>query len=75
MTRELSSEDETYKYIIKKLGIRFHKRLGYDGESIEFKNIEITPLAVDNKFMDIFYEVDGKNYNIELQSYPCMDLK
>lgn len=76
MTRKLSREDETYKFIIKKLGIRFHKRLGYDGDSIEIKNIELTPLAVDNKYMDIFYNVDGKtNHNIELQSSPVYESK
>lgn len=76
MPKELSREDETYKYIIKKLGIRFHRRLGYEGNSIEFKNVELTPLALDNKFMDLFYEVDGKsNQNIELQSSPVYSPK
>jgi hypothetical protein len=76
MPKEISTEDETYKYIIKKLGIRFHKRLGYDGNSIEFKNVELTPLASENKFMDIFYEVDGEyNTNIELQSSPVYESK
>ena len=28
MTDEQSKADETYKYIIKRLGIRFHRRLG-----------------------------------------------
>ena len=76
MSKELSGQDETYKYIIKKLGIRFHRRLGYDGNSLEFKNVELTPFALDNKFMDIFYEVDGKsNFNIELQSSPVYESK
>lgn len=76
MSKELSRQDETYKYIIKKLGIRFHRRLGYDGNSLEFKNVELTPFALDNKFMDIFYEVDGKsNFNIELQSSPVYESK
>ena len=70
------SEDETYKFIIKTLGIRFHRHLGYDGDSIEFKNVELNPLALDNKLMDILYEVDGKhNRNIELQSTPVYDSK
>ena len=76
MSRELSGEDETYKFIIKKLGIRFHRRLGYEGDLIEFKNVELTPLALDKKLMDIFYEVDRKfNLNIELQSSPVYDQK
>ena len=76
MSKELSREDETYKYIIKKLGIHFHKRLGYDGDSIQLKNVELTPLAKDNKFMDIFYEVDSRyNVNIELQSSPVYESK
>ena len=76
LTRELISEDETYKFIIKTLGIRFHRHLGYDGDSIEFKNVELNPLALDNKLMDILYEVDGKyNRNIELQSTPVYDSK
>ena len=76
MSKKVSREDEAYKYIIKKLGIRFHRYLGYDGNSLEFKNVELTPSALDNKFMDIFYEVDGKsNFNIELQSSPVYESK
>ena len=71
MTSELSGEDETYKYIFKKLGVRFYTKLGYDAESIKFKNVELVPLAPDNRYMDIFIEVDGKyNSNVELQSSP-----
>ena len=76
MTSELSREDETYKYIFKKLGVRFYRRLGYDAESIKFKNVELVPLAPDNRYMDIFIEVDGKyNSNVELQSSPVYDSK
>lgn len=76
MSKELSRQDETYKYIIKKLGIRFHRRLGYEGNSLVFKNVELTPFAMDIKLMDIFYEVDGKsNFNIELQSSPVYESK
>lgn len=28
MSKKVSREDEVYKYIIKKLGIRFHRYLG-----------------------------------------------
>ena len=68
---ELLSEDETYKYIIKQLKERFHRRLGYECEKIEIQNIELVPLAKLHKFMDISYTVDGLlKQNIELQSKP-----
>lgn len=76
MSKKVSREDEVYKYIIKKLGIRFHRYLGYGGNSLVLKNVELTPMASDNKFMDIFYEVDEKsNFNIELQSSPVYESK
>ena len=58
------------------MGVRFYRRLGYDAELIKFKNVELVPLAPDNRYMDIFIEVDGKyNSNVELQSSPVYDSK
>ena len=69
MTDEVIGEDETYKYIFKKLHVRFHRRLGYDGNEIVFINIELIPPHMAHKYMDIGYVVDGKQkYNIEFQS-------
>ena len=69
-------EDETYKYIFKKLHIRFHRRLGYEGEKLIFINIELIPPDIAHKYMDIGYVVDGaRKYNIEFQSIPVYDPK
>ena len=78
MTDDFIGEDETYKYIFKKLHIRFHRRLGYDGEEIIFVNPELIPPDKAHKYKDIGYTVDGKQeFNIEFQStavyYPKME--
>ena len=76
MTEEIIGEDETYKFIAKKLDIRFFRRLGYDGQEIVFLNVEQIPVGSDQKFMDIIGVVDGGGKgNIELQSAPVYDPK
>lgn len=71
MTREIASEDEIYKYFLKTLKERFHRRLGYECEEIEFLNTELIPPGVDRKYMDGHYKVDGKSkHNQEFQSTP-----
>jgi predicted transposase/invertase (TIGR01784 family) len=69
MTSYYNREDQTYKYIAKSLGVRFHRYLGYEGDQIQFNNVELVPLASDNKFMDICYDVDDEySVNVEHQS-------
>ena len=76
MTDEQCKADETYKYIIKRLGIRFHRRLGYDGDEIDFKNVELIPPVKDKKIMDVVYVVDGEYFqNLEHQSTPVYSSK
>ena len=76
MTDELSKADETYKFFIKRLGIRFHRRLGYDGDEIDFKNVELIPPLRDRKIMDMVYVVDGEYFqNLEHQSTPVYSPK
>lgn len=76
MAKEIIGEDETYKFIAKKLNIRFFRRLGYDGQEIEFLNVEQIPVGPDQKFMDIIGVVDGDGKgNIELQATPVYDPK
>ena len=71
MTSELSSEDETYKYFLKKLKVRFHRRTCGDGEYIELLNVEQIPASNEHKYMDGHYSVDGKyRQNMEFQSTP-----
>ncbi len=71
-----SKQDLTYKFIIKKLNIRFHRYLGYEGENLTFNNVELIPLANDNKYMDISYSVDDEvSVNIEHQSSPVYESK
>ena len=76
MTQKLSGEDESYKYMIKNIGVPILEKLGYKAENIEFKNVELIPKAKDKKYMDILCTVDGKfNLNIEPQSTPVYDTK
>ena len=76
MSEDIIGADECYKYIFKKLNARFHRRLGYDCERIDFINIELIPPDRAHKFMDIGYVVDGKEkYNIEFQSTAVYDPK
>lgn len=76
MAKEIIGEDETYKFIAKKLNIRFFRRLGYDGQEIEFLNVEQIPVGPDQKFMDIIGVVDGDGKgNIELQATPVYNPK
>lgn len=76
MINDTISADETYKFIIKKLNVRFHRRLGYDGNEISFINVELIPPVDDNKRMDIGYIVDGEySQNIEHQSSPVYESK
>ena len=76
VTKELAGQDETYKYIIKTLNVRFFQRLGYDAEEIVFLNVEQIPVGPDQKFMDICSMVNGKyKANIDLQSTPVYDYK
>ena len=56
MTSYYNREDQTYKYIAKSLGVHFHRYLGYEGDQIQFNNVELVLLASDNKFMDICYD-------------------
>lgn len=71
MIRELASEDEIYKYFLKVLKEKFHRRLGYECEEIEFLNTELIPQGIDRKYMDCHYRVDGKSkHNQEFQSTP-----
>ena len=76
MTKELVRQDETYKYIIKTLNVRFFQRLGYDADEIVFLNVEQIPIGPDQKFMDICAMINGEyKGNIELQSTPVYDPK
>ena len=76
MTDEQSCADETYKFFIKRLGVRFHRRLGYDGDEIDFKNVELIPPVRDRKIMDMVYVVDGEYFqNLEHQSIPVYSPK
>ncbi len=76
MTKELARQDDTYKYIIKTLNVRFFRRLGYDAEKVVFLNIEQIPIGPDQKFMDICAMInDEYKGNIELQSTPVYDPK
>ena len=76
MTQELSGEDESYKYIIKKIGVPMLEKLGHNAENVKFNNVELIPKAKDKKYMDILCTVDGKyNLNIEPQSTPVHDTK
>lgn len=76
MEKQLTGADETYKYIVKKLKIRFHRRLGYEGEELKFINVELIPEDSDHKFMDIAYIVDNNSkFNIEFQVYAVYGSK
>lgn len=76
MPQELSSEDESYKYIIKNIGSPMLEKLGHNAENVKFNNVELIPKAKDKKYMDILCTVDGKyNLNIEPQSTPVYDTK
>ena len=76
MTQELSGEDESYKYIIKKIGVPMLEKLGHNAENVKFNNVELIPKAKDKKYMDILCTVDGKyNLNIEGQSTPAYETK
>ena len=76
MNENLSGEDESYKYIIKNIGVPMLEKLGYNAEKVEFQNVELIPKAKAKKYMDILCTVDGKyNLNIEPQSTPVYDTK
>ena len=76
MTDVQSCADETYKFFIKRLGVRFHRRLGYDGDEIDFKNVELIPPVRDRKIMDMVYFVDDEYFqNLEHQSTPVYSPK
>lgn len=76
MTKELIGQDECYKYMIKKLKVRFVRRLGYDCEEVIFINTELIPSGNNHKFMDVACYVDGECIrNFELQSYPVYEPK
>ena len=69
-------EDETYKYFLKKLKVRFHRRINKDGEEIEMLNTELVPQDSAHKHMDGHYKVDNKyQQNMEFQSTPVYPKK
>ena len=69
-------EDETYKFFLKTLKVRFHRRICGDGENIEIMNTELIPPGSDHKYMDGHYMVDKKyQQNMEFQSTPLYDDK
>ena len=71
MTDSSVGEDETYKYFLKKLRARFHRRINRDGEEIEMLNTELVPPNSEHKHMDGHYKVDDKyQQNMEFQSTP-----
>ena len=71
MTKDSVSEDETYKFFLKKLKVRFHRRICGDGEEIEIFNPELIPVGSEHKHMDTYYKVDNKyQQNMEFQSTP-----
>ena len=64
-------EDETYKFFLKKLRVRFHRRISKDGEEIEMLNTELVPINSKHKHMDEHYKIDNKyQQNMEFQSTP-----
>ena len=76
MAEKLIGKDESYKYMIKNIGVPMLEKLGHQAENVEFQNIELIPKAKDKKYMDILCTVDGKyNLNIEPQSTPIYETK
>ncbi len=76
MAENFSGKDESYKYMIKNIGVPILEKLGHQADNVEFKNVELIPKAKDKKYMDILCTVDGKfNLNIEPQSTPVYDTK
>ena len=76
MAEKLSGEDESFKYMVKNIGVPILEKLGHQAEEVEFKNVELIPKAKDKKYMDVLCSVDGKyNLNIEPQSTPIYETK